>query len=324
MSKDGLETAGSRELGRSGEHPGGEASRAPSGSVTVYLGYQAPLRFGELLAFFRERALAGVELVGEERYARAVRLEGPGGEVTGWVRVEDDAAHNRLAVTMSEALAPCAPQIAARVGRMFDVSCNPQAVAAGLQALERSLPGSVREGTRLPGCFDPFETACRAVLGQQVSVAAANKLAARIVERYGTPVETGVAGLTHVFPTPAGILALGAIEDALGPLGVIKTRSRVIAQIAAMLESGELDFGPKAHAPEQVEALLAVKGIGPWTANYIAMRALSHPDAFLESDAGVAKALPGMTPRQRAQLAQEWRPWRSYAVISLWNSLGHE
>lgn len=119
------------------------------------------------------------------------------------------------------------------------------------------------------------------------------------------------------------MLALGSVEDAFGELGVIKTRSRVIAEIARMLTEGELDLGAGAIAEEQIEALLSVKGIGPWTANYIAMRALSHPDAFLEKDAGVAHALPDMTPNQRLEAAEAWRPWRSYAVISLWNSLAH-
>lgn len=299
----------------------GKAEAPPSGIIKVCLGYRPPLRFAELLSFFRERALEGVEVVGEKSYMRAVRLEGPDGFASGWLRVEDDPKRNRLVVAMSESLAPCVPQVVARVRRMFDVDCDPQAIARGLAPLENAIPGSVREGTRLPGCFDPFETACRAVLGQQVSVAAANKLATRIVGRYGVPIETRIEGLAQVFPAPAEILMLNPIEDALGEFGVIKTRSRVIAEIARMLESGELEFGPSALVDEQVENLLSIKGIGPWTANYIAMRAMSHPDAFLEADAGVAHALPGMTPKERLEAAEAWRPWRSYAVIGLWNSL---
>lgn len=300
----------------------GKTEAVPSGTIKVCLGYRPPYRFAELLSFFRKRALEGAEIVGGESYMRAVRLEEPDGAVAqGWLRVEDDPKRNRLAVTMSESLVPCVPQVVSRVRRMFDVDCDPQAIARGLAPLEGVVPGAVREGARLPGCFDPFETACRAVLGQQVSVAAANKLAARIVERYGTPPETGIEGLTHVFPAPAEILALGPIEDALGELGVIKTRSRVIAEIARMLVSGELDLGPGTLASEQIERLLSIKGIGPWTANYIAMRAMSHPDAFLEADVGVAHALPDMTSKQRLVAAEAWRPWRSYAVIGMWNSL---
>lgn len=299
-----------------------DSGATPSGTATVCLGYRPPYRFSELLSFFKSRQLEGVELVDKKSYARTVRLEGPGGKtVGGWLRVEDDPKRNRLVVTMSESLAPCVPQVVARVRSMFDVDCDPQAIARGLASLEDVLPGAVREGTRLPGCFDPFETACRAVLGQQVSVIAANKLAARVVKRYGIPVETGIEGLTHAFPTPAELFALEPIEDAFGELGVIRTRSRVIAQIARMLNDGTLDFCPGARAMEQVESLYSIKGIGPWTANYIAMRILSYPDAFLEKDAGVARALPDMTSKERLKAAEEWRPWRSYAVVCLWNTL---
>lgn len=290
--------------------------------VTAHVKYRSPYRFGELLGFFRARALQGVEIVEDDAYLRAVRLIGVDGAIAeGCVRVEDDPSGNRLLVTVSDELAPCMPQVVARVRRMFDVQCDPITVASGLSALENTVPGTVRVGTRLPGCFDPFETACRAVLGQQVSVAAAGKLAARIVEAYGTEVDTGIAGLARVWPAPADVLALGSAEDAFGQLGVIKSRSRTIAEIARLLEAKELDFNPGTIATEQMERLLAIKGIGPWTANYIAMRALSYPDAFLESDVGVAHALPNLTPKQRMALAESWRPWRSYAVISLWNSL---
>ena len=300
----------------------GRSCTGASGVVNVKLGYRQPYRFGELLSFFRTRALRGVELVGDDDYLRVVRIaDSDGGIAQGWVRVEDAARERRLVVTMSDSLAPCVPQVVARVRRMFDVDCDPEAVAGGLAELEAAMPGTVREGVRLPGCFDPFETACRAVLGQQVSVAAANRLAARIVERYGVSVDTGVEGLSRAWPTPHEVLALDSIENAFGELGVIKTRSRVIAELAGLLETGDLDFGPAAIVEAQIERLLHVKGIGPWTANYIAMRALSYPDAFLEADAGVAHALPDLTPKQRLSLAQNWRPWRSYAVMSLWASL---
>ena len=146
----------------------GRSGTTPSGTATVCLGYRPPYRYSELLAFFKSRQLEGVELVDEKSYVRTVRLEGPGGDaVSGWLRVENDPKRNRLVVTMSESLAPCVPQVVTRVRSMFDVDCDPQAIAHGLAPLEDVLPGAVREGTRLPGCFDPFETACRAVLGQQ-------------------------------------------------------------------------------------------------------------------------------------------------------------
>ncbi len=294
------------------------------GTIVLGLGYRPPYRFEALLNFFRVRALAGVEAVGENYYARTVRMplggEG-GGEVFGWLRVENDEARSRLTLTMSETLLPVLSRVTARVRLQFDVDSDPAAVHEGLATLDAVVPGANVCGTRVPGCFDAFETAMRAVLGQQVSVAAANKLAARIVEAYGRPVETGVAGLSRVSPAPAEVLAMDSVEDAFGKLGVIKTRSRTIAEIARLLSAGELCLSSSAHAPEQIERLLAVKGIGPWSANYIAMRTLGYPDAFLETDAGIKHALPDYTPKKRLELAESWRPWRSYANICLWNSL---
>lgn len=297
------------------------ASRASDG-MTLRLGYRPPYRFSALLDFYRMRALQGVEVVGDDAYLRTVRIGREDScEARGWVRVENDPSRNALVVTLSESLLPVAARVVARIRRQFDVDCDPQAVMEGIAQLNDVAPRVAVAGTRLPGCFDPFETACRAVLGQQVSVKAANRLAARIVDAYGIPLETGIDGLTHAWPSPGELLAICPIEDALGVLGVIKTRSRTIAEIARLMQVGELDFGAGAIAEEQVERLLAIKGIGPWSANYIAMRTLSHPDAFLETDAGVAHALPDLAPKERLAAAEQWRPWRSYAVINLWNSL---
>ena len=291
--------------------------------TTHMLEYRPPYRFGELLSFFRSRAIAGVELVDESSYARCVRMRlGSGEEVFGWLRVQDDAAHHALVLSMSESLRSATPDIACRIRRMFDLDCEPQLLHEALAPLEKVRPGANVAGTRLPGCFDAFETSCRAVLGQQVSVAAANKLAARVAVRLGTRVETGIEGLDLVWPAPADILALDDASDVLGPLGVIGSRTKAICEIARMMESGDLRFDTLADAREQMDVLQSVKGIGPWTANYVAMRVLSYSDAFLETDAGVAHALPELTPKERLAAVEPCRPWRSYAVIGLWNSLG--
>lgn len=294
-------------------------------TITLRLSYRPPYRFEEMLAFFRDRALAGVETVGEDFYARTARIPlGDGHIVCGWIRVEDDVNKHMLKLTMSESLLPAITQVIARVRRQFDADCNPQVIAESLASVADVAPRARVLGTRLPGCFDRFETTCRAVLGQQVSVKAANKLAARIVDAYGIEVDTGIEGLSHAWPTPTELLDLcreAPLEEAFGTLGVIKTRSRTIERLAHMLEAGELTLEGGADVSEQMQALLSVKGIGPWTANYIAMRTMSHPDAFLETDAGIAHALPDLTPKQRLAAAEAWRPWRSYAVIALWNSL---
>ena len=286
------------------------------------LEYRTPYCFDQLLSFFESRTMAGVEHVQDGVYARTVRLQSPNGEeLTGWLKVRDDMSHNCLQLEMSESLLPARDQVLNRVKLQFDVDCDPSAVYSGLAGLDDVVVGANVAGTRLPGCFDPFETACRAVLGQQVTVAAANKLAARVVQAYGTPVQTDMPALTHVFMTPQEAAAIDDIESAFGQLGVIKSRSRTIQSIARMLVSGDLDFESSANAQEQIDRLLGVKGIGPWSANYIAMRCLHYPDAFLETDAGIKHALPQYEPKERLALAEQWRPWRSYANICLWNSL---
>lgn len=293
-----------------------------SGTVTVRLGYRPPYQFGKLLSFFRDRMLAHVEYVDETSYARAVRLAAPDGSaVTGWVRVEDEPTHDRLAVTMSESLVPVIPEVIRRVRRMFDTDTDPSAITSALSFLRASVPRIEVEGIRVPGCFSGFEIACRAVIGQQISVKAANGIAARIAERYGDDVETGIEGLNKTWPSVSKVCAMGSHEDAFGELGLIKTRSRAIRDIAHLIDEGVLDLDLGAVAEDQIACLLQVKGIGPWSANYIAMRALGYPDAFLETDAGVAHALPDLSPKERVALVEECRPWRSYAVLALWDSL---
>ena len=286
------------------------------------LKYQTPYRFDLLLSFFKSRAMAGVERVEGDSYLRTVRLlDKDGCELTGWIRVYDNVSHSCLSVSISESLLPVQSQVLEHVRKQFDVDCDPQVVFEGLCGLDEVVKGANVAGTRLPGCFDPFETACRAILGQQITVAAANKLAGRVVEAFGTPIKTGVSGLSHIFPTPQEVAVVEDIEAAFGQLGVIVSRTRTIQSVACALVDGKLDFGPDTDAQEQIDKLLDIKGIGPWSANYIAMRCLSYPDAFMETDAGVKHALPQYEPKQRLALAEQWRPWRSYANICLWNSL---
>jgi AraC family transcriptional regulator of adaptative response / DNA-3-methyladenine glycosylase II len=177
----------------------------------------------------------------------------------------------------------------------------------------------------LPGCFNAFEMAVRAVLGQQITVKAASTLAARIAQTHGAPIQTGIEGLTHVFPSPEGILALnGPIENDLGRLGVIAARAKTVYALARAIVQGEIDVDLPARPEEEMKKLMAIRGIGSWTAQYIAMRAMEWPDAFLETDAGVKKALQPHTSKELLKIAEAWRPWRSYATVNLWNTLYQE
>lgn len=299
----------------------GEKQR--DGSITLALGYRPPYGWEQMLDFLAQRAIPGVEAVQDNAYLRTVHMvNGDRQPVYGWVRIGCKPEKNVLTVTVSETLLQVLPQVLARVRHLFDLYCDPHIIYETLSTMNELRPGLSLLGTRIPGCFNAYEMAVRAVLGQQITIKAASTLASRLVETYGTPVQTGIEGLTHTFPSPEDILALeGPIENHLGPLGIIATRARTIAALAQVLVQGEIDFGLSAQPEDEMKKLLALPGIGPWTAQYIAMRALGWPDAFLETDIGVKKALEPYNPKEMLELAEAWRPWRSYATINLWNSL---
>lgn len=297
--------------------------RKRSGLIVLALGYRPPYRWDDMLNFLARRAIAGVEVVKDDEYLRTVRLkDAEGGPVFGWIRVGHRPKRNTLSVGVSETLLPVLPQVLARVRHLFDLYCEPNAVYEALQDMNAVSPGLCVLGTRVPGCFDAFEMAVRAVLGQQITVKAAGTLASRVVEAYGAPVQTGVEGLTRTFPLPEDVLALGdAVADRLGALGVTAARSHTICALARALSRGEIDLGLCARPEAEIGKLMGIRGIGSWTAQYIAMRAMEWPDAFLETDAGVKRALPSRTPRELLKMAEAWRPWRSYATVNLWNAL---
>ncbi|MEG6522040.1 AlkA N-terminal domain-containing protein [Desulfotomaculum sp. 1211_IL3151] len=297
--------------------------KKPNDNITLALGYRPPYPWEEMLNFLAGRAIAGIEVVKNGEYMRTVHWENPAGKhVYGWVRVGHVPKKNALSVTVSETLLPVLPQVLARIRHLFDLYCDPEAVYETLRVMNDIRPGLCVLGTRVPGCFNPFEMAVRAVLGQQITVKAATTLAARIVETYGTPIQTGMKGLSHIFPLPEAVFALdGSIENHFGVLGVTAARSNTIYELARAFVQGEIDFDLCAQPEEEMKKLMAIRGIGSWTAQYIAMRAMEWPDAFLETDAGVKKALQPYTAKELLKIAEAWRPWRSYATVNLWNTL---
>lgn len=294
-----------------------------NGNITVALGYRPPYPWDEMLTFLAGRAIVGIEFVKNSEYMRTVHLKSAEGkQIYGWVRVGHAPKKNALSVTVSEALLPVLPQVLARVRHLFDLNCDPDAVYETLHVMNDLRPLLCKLGTRVPGCFDAFEMSVRAVLGQQITVKAASTLATRIVENYGTPVQTGIDGLTHIFPSPNDILTMGEkVRDNFGVLGVTSARSNTIYALAKALSRGEIDFEFPTRPEDEMKKLTEIRGIGGWTAGYIAMRAMEWTDAFLETDAGVKNALPEYTSKELLRLAEAWRPWRSYATINLWNSL---
>lgn len=298
------------------------------GVITISLGYRPPYLWDEILRFFAARAIPGVETVRGGAYMRAVRFAGGGADaadVCGWFAVSHNPAKNALDVTLCETLLPVLPRLLSRVRAMFDLYCEPSEIYAALSPMNEIKPGLCRLGTRVPGCFDAFEMAARAVLGQQITVRAASALAGRIAAAFGAPVETGVEGLTRVFPTAAAMLSLeGGAERRLGELGVISARAAAIRALAESFVNHEINFGLCPSPEEEIKKLLEIRGVGSWTACYIAMRAMSWTDAFLETDAGIKKALAGCAPKELLKMSEEWRPWRSYATVNIWNSLYKE
>ncbi|MDL2298334.1 helix-turn-helix domain-containing protein [Synergistaceae bacterium OttesenSCG-928-D05] len=294
-----------------------------NGDVTVALGYRPPYRWEEMLNFLAARTIAGVDSVRAGAYWRTAHfVTAENKHVYGWLRVARHKKKDALVVTVSESLLPVLPRVLARVRHLFDLYSDPDVIYQTLSAMNDIRPGLCVPGLRLPGSFNAFEMAVRAVLGQQITVKAASTLAARLTAAFGIPVNTGQDGLTHVFPSPAEILALeGPIESHLGPLGIIAARAKTIYELARAFAEGEIEFNLPASPEEEMKKLMAIRGIGSWTAQYIAMRAMEWPDAFLETDIGVRKALAPHTPKELLKMAEAWRPWRSYATINLWNAL---
>jgi AraC family transcriptional regulator of adaptative response / DNA-3-methyladenine glycosylase II len=219
-----------------------------------------------------------------------------------------------LTATLSGSLARVVPQVLARIKRVFDTACRPDEVAAHLGPLAAAEPG-----LRVPGAFDGFEMAVRAVLGQQITVRAAQTLAGRVALAMGDRVETPFAAIHRTFPTPSRIAA--ASPDELGRLGIISSRTGAILALARACASGSLVLAPGVDVEDTMHRLRQIPGIGEWTAQYVAMRALTWPDAFPHTDYGVKKALGESSPSRVMTLAEGWRPWRAYATLHLWRSL---
>jgi AraC family transcriptional regulator of adaptative response / DNA-3-methyladenine glycosylase II len=310
-----LSPAALRKTGAAFSRRGGEGA-------TLFLGYRPPFGWNKLLSFLADRAIPGVESARDGAYRRTVVMRSGGERLRGWIAVENMEGKNALAATLAPSLFPVLPKILARIRNLFDLDNEPGGVFAALAAMNRLKPGICVPGTRLPGCFDPFEMAVRAVLGQQITVKAACTLAGRIARAFGEPMETPFAELTHGFPDPE---TLGGLPEAagnrLGPLGIIGSRARAISALAQSLSAGTITLSPLADPEEEVGKLLSLPGVGHWTAQYLAMRALRWPDAFPHTDYGLRKALAGPTSAQLLEMSGQWRPWRAYAAMNLWNSL---
>lgn len=295
------------------------APRSSGHGVRLRLGWRPPYDIAALQGFLAQRAVPGVEAVDDTHgltLRRALALPHPrGGECLGWLQARFDAARCELVAEVSEGLLHALPAVIARLRAVFDLDADPEAIDAVLR------PGfSGGAGLRVPGSFDGFELAVRAVLGQQVTVAAARTLAGRLVRAFGRPLQTPWPEVHTLFPTAAALAE--ADGAALGALGIVRQRQQALQALSRAVADGRLALHPGAPVEATVAQLQALPGIGAWTAQVIAMRALRWPDAFPAGDLALHAALglrQSPQPARAAEtVAQAWRPWRSYAVLRAW------
>jgi AraC family transcriptional regulator of adaptative response / DNA-3-methyladenine glycosylase II len=284
--------------------------------LVLRLPYRAPCDFQHLAEFYARRAIPGVENVTAGEYRRSFVIDG----VAGWFAVAPIQGDSALALRVHHAKSSALGVIATRVRRMFDVDADPRALAAAFRRSDLLAPLIRRwPGQRLPGAWDGFELAVRAVLGQQVSVAAARTLSARVAASYGTPFADGAAvGLSALFPTPELL-----VDAPLETLGITRARAATIRGLAKAVLDGRVAFRAEQPLAAFERDLIALPGIGPWTAHYIAMRALAQPDAFPAADLILRRAAGQgrtLSTRELEALSEDWRPWRAYAVMLLWRS----
>jgi AraC family transcriptional regulator, regulatory protein of adaptative response / DNA-3-methyladenine glycosylase II len=274
------------------------------------LSYRPPYDWGALIEFLSARSIYGVETVDKLSYRRIVRIPLNGQAHEGWVEITPDQRRHVMKVKLSSTLGKVIPGVLSRVKHLMDLSCNPEQIRADLGQL------AIRPGLRVPGAFDGFEIAVRAVLGQQVSVAAARTLAGRFAAAFGTRVNSPFDTLSTAFPLPDQVANQEIAKITV--LGVLPTRARTILELANALNQGVIILTPGVDVTATIEKLQSIAGIGQWTAQYIAMRALAWPDAFPHTDLGVMKALGERNPKLVLQAGEAWRPWRAYAVMHLW------
>jgi AraC family transcriptional regulator of adaptative response / DNA-3-methyladenine glycosylase II len=287
------------------------------GALRVVLDVRTPFDAASAFAFLAARAVQGGELAAKDSYVRAVALGGRAGTVLFRAAPERDA----LVLEVSPALSPRLMSIAARARRLFDTDADPLQIGAHL-AKDPRLTRAVqrRPALRVMGAFEPFEWAVRAVLGQQISVRAALTLAARLLAKLGQPVRYR-AGAPPLYAWPDAARLAGARPATLTSLGLTTARAATLLGVARAVADGTLVLDRGADPSTTREALLALPGVGPWTAQYIELRALGWPDAFPAGDLGLRKALGGISTAQCEARAERWRPWRAYAATHHWLGL---
>lgn len=299
-------------LRRAGRH--GPAGAAPD-LVRLRLGWRPPYDIDGVLRYFAQRQIGGLEAVDATGLRRTLALPHGGRLHRGWFAVRFDAPRHELEAAISPGLAPALGGLLQTLRQAFDLDADPERIDPVLARL----PVAPRPGIRLPSGFGGFEIAVRVILGQQVTVKAARTLAQRLVDRFGEPIETPFTDLSRLFPTAEALAAAPA--EAIGTLGIVRQRVGALQALARAVADGTLALHRGAPLEPTLDALRALPGVGEWTAQVIAMRALAWPDAWPATDIGLYNALGSRDAAHITRLAEAWRPWRAYAVMRLWQEL---
>ncbi|MGD0364980.1 MAG: AlkA N-terminal domain-containing protein [Bryobacteraceae bacterium] len=275
------------------------------------LRFRPPYNWDGMLRFLAPRAIPGVEEVHSGCYRRTISLN----KIPGWLEVSLDGENDGLAVRVQFSDPRALYTIIERVRAMFDLNADWAAIAQGLSADPvLAARTAANPGLRVPGCWNGFELAVRAILGQQITVKGATTLSGLLARTLGQPI-SGPGGLTYLFPAPE-VLA----DSKLTGLGLTNARSETIRLLARAVSDGRIAFDGAAGSDEFMRRMCEIPGIGKWTAQYVAMRALGEPDAFPSGDLGLLRALSLTSPRDLEQRAETWRPWRAYASMYLWSA----
>ncbi len=296
------------------ERDGGDTGSTQR-DLVLRLGYRPPYDVAGVLRFFSDRALPGVEAVHGMEIRRTLAWAHGGKVIDGWLSYGFVPERHEVHVRVAPQLVPALGSLLPRLRQALDLDADPAPIAPMLARL----PVPVREGVRVPNGLDAFEIAARVILGQQVTVAAARTLSKRLVEALGRPIETPFADLQRLFPSAQAVAE--ADPELIGKLGIVRQRVRALQALARALHEGQIELHRGAPLLATMAALRELPGIGEWTVQLIAMRALAWPDAFPATDIGVQSALNTRDIKAVSIAAEDWKPWRAYAVMALWQTL---
>jgi AraC family transcriptional regulator of adaptative response / DNA-3-methyladenine glycosylase II len=284
--------------------------------IVLKLGFRPPLAWQPLVRFLAGRSGINTECTIDNKYMRTIRI----GKQSGWIAAEPERP-NLLRVEVSASLLPVLPELQARLRRLFDLDANPSAIESHL-ASHATLRARLKHapGLRVPGAICGYELALRAVLGQQITVKAATTIFGRFVDTFGASIATPFDNINRIAPRAEDVA--NASLQQLIDRGLTRKRAETVSVLSRAAADGALRLEPPAEFDATRESLQEIPGIGPWTAEYVAMRALRDPDAFPHSDLGLLHALKIEKPAKLQALAEKWRPWRAYAALHLWHGLG--